>query len=96
MPMSLKASCSINLGFPYHQHKTPAQSLSCLSSFLNEQKENGTKIDAELGNDHGARLLEDKMAKLLGTEAALWFPTGPSFFPDGTFAIEVRLKFIHA
>jgi len=76
MPMSLKASCSINLGFPYHQHKTPAQSLSCLSSFLNEQKENGTKIDAELGNDHGARLLEDKMAKLLGTEAALWFPTG--------------------
>jgi threonine aldolase len=76
MPMSLKASCSINLGFPYHQHKTPAQSLSCLSSFLNEQKENGTEIDAEFGNDHGARLLEDKMAKLLGTEAALWFPTG--------------------
>ena len=76
MPMSLKASCSINLGFPYHQPKTPAESLSCLSSFLTKQKENATDVDAEFGNDQGARLLEDKMAKLLGMEAALWFPTG--------------------
>jgi threonine aldolase len=76
MPMSLKASCSINLGFPYHQHKTAAESLSDLFSFLNEQKENGKEIDAEFGNEHGARLLEDKMANLLGVEAALWFPTG--------------------
>ena len=76
MPMSLKASCSINLGFPYHQYKTPVESLLCLSSFLIELKENGTEINTEFGNDHGASLLEDKMAKLLGTEAALWLPTG--------------------
>jgi threonine aldolase len=72
MPVSLKESCSINLGFPYHQHKTLTESLLSLSSFLNEQEEDS----AELNNDHGAQLLEDKMAALLGMEAALWLPTG--------------------
>ncbi|MFT4810056.1 MAG: threonine aldolase [Paraglaciecola sp.] len=72
MQVSLKESCSINLGFPYHKHKTPAESLSRLSSFLNEKK----KVDSEFGNDHGANLLEDKVAKLFGMQAALWLPTG--------------------
>lgn len=76
MPVSIKESCSINLGFPYHLYKTPAESLSSLSSFLTEQDENNADVGAKYSNDHGARLLEDKMAKLLGVEAALWFPTG--------------------
>jgi threonine aldolase len=76
MPVSLKERCSINLGFPYHQYKTPAESLSSLSSFLTEQKELDADVGAKFSNDHGALLLEDKIAKLLGVEAALWFPTG--------------------
>jgi threonine aldolase len=76
MPVSLKESCSVNLGFPYHQYKPPAESLLSLSSFLTESKENDVDVDAKFGNDHSARLLEDKMAKLLGMEASLWLPTG--------------------
>jgi threonine aldolase len=76
MPVSLKESCSINLGFPYHHHKTPAETLSRLSCFLNKQKEGSSDVNTQYGNDHGALLLEDKIAKLLGVEAALWFPTG--------------------
>lgn len=72
MPVSYKESCYINLGFPYHQHKTPEELLCRLSSFLTEQKPNNT----ELSNEHGSQLLEDKMARLLGVEAALWLPTG--------------------
>jgi threonine aldolase len=76
MYTSLKASCSVNLGFPYHQYKTPEDTLSCLSYFLNGQKKNAIEGDVELGNAHGASQIEEKMATLLGVEAALWLPTG--------------------
>jgi threonine aldolase len=76
MSNSLKASCSTNLGFPYHQQTSAAESLSSLCSFMTEQKNDCTEVNLEFGNDHGANLLEDKMAKLLGMEAALWLPTG--------------------
>lgn len=76
MSVALKQRCSINLGFPYHQYNTPAESLSKLTAYLTKQKEICTEVDAEFGNEHGAHLLEDKMAKLLGMEAALWLPTG--------------------
>jgi threonine aldolase len=84
MPLSLKTSCAINLGFPYHQYKSPEESLLSLSSFMTELKHDAAEFDvefnvefgAELGNDHGANLLEAKVAKLLDAEAALWLPTG--------------------
>jgi threonine aldolase len=76
MTVSLKASCSINLGYPYHQHKSAAETLSSLSSFLTEQKKNLAEVNTVFGNNHATILLEDKIADLLGLDAALWFPTG--------------------
>ena len=76
MTISLKASCSINLGYSYHHHKSAEETLSNLSSFLTEQKNNLSEIDTIFDNHHGAQHLEDKMVDLLGLEAALWFPTG--------------------
>jgi threonine aldolase len=76
MPNPLKASCSINLGFPYHQYTSPSDSLLNLSSFLSKQKQNKIGSEIEFGNDHGSKLLEEKVATLLGMEAAIWFSTG--------------------
>ena len=76
MPVSLKESCSVNLGFPYHHHKSPAKSLSNLLSSLTEQGHKCDENNTMFGNDHSAQLIEDRVARLLGTEAALWLPTG--------------------
>ena len=72
MTHSLKAACSINLGFPYQKSATPAESNIELHDFIVEQSRKGEPV----GNEHASELLEKKLVEMFGVEAALWFPTG--------------------
>lgn len=71
MSPTLKNSCATNLGYPYHLVNTAADTLSQIQVFV-EQKQASDEVSLE----QGLLELEERMAKIVGTEAALWFPTG--------------------
>lgn len=71
MPVSLKSSCHTNLGFPYHGEQAAAEQLENIRDFLRQD------LGLEQIDSAGAAgLLEQKISTLLGTDDALWFPTG--------------------
>ena len=69
---NIRAGCQHDLAFPFHGSQTPAQRLSAISAFMEEQ---GLEPDY-YASGTASKLLEDKAANLFGREAALWFPTG--------------------
>lgn len=71
MSYSLKAQCTINLGYPYHRVVSAADTLSQIHAFI-ENKQNLGEVSLE----HGIAELESQLTEILGFEAASWFPTG--------------------
>lgn len=69
---SIRTECQYDLAFPFHGSQTPAQRLSAIGAFMEEQ---GLKPDY-YASGAASKLLESKVASLFGREAALWFPTG--------------------
>ncbi|GAA0854602.1 threonine aldolase family protein [Aliiglaciecola litoralis] len=72
MTQTIKASCSINLGYPYHGAVPLNDLLIQMHDYVSQQSHQ----PEELGTEQGAAVLEQKVAKLLGKKAALWLPTG--------------------
>ena len=72
MSSEIKAACRTDLGFPYHGSEPAAARLDALQRFIEARG-----FEAEyLGAGPIAEELEEKIAGLLGAEAALWCPTG--------------------
>jgi len=69
---NLKARCTIDLSFPFHNSETPAEKLRALADYMEAE---GHKSEIYHGGDQ-TKALEDKLADLLGKPAAMWCPTG--------------------
>lgn len=72
MSQNLKDSCQTNLGFPYHGEQNSQTTLNKIIQYLEQQDLSNIVVD----NAMAAGLLESRMSALLGTESALWFPSG--------------------
>jgi threonine aldolase len=68
----LKASCSIDLSFPFHAHQSPGQRLREIADFMDRED-----AVAELYLDGPmVQGFEEQIAQTLGKPAAMWCPTG--------------------
>ena len=69
---NLKARCTIDLSFPFHNSETPEEKLRALADYMEAEDH---KAEIYLGGDQ-TKALEEKVADLLGKPAAMWCPTG--------------------
>lgn len=69
---ALKAACDVTLGFPHDGDMVPGERLREIADFM-EARVWG---DAQYLEDEMTQTLEADVAARLGTQAALWFPSG--------------------
>lgn len=69
----LKAACDVTVGFPHDGDFPPSQRLRSVADFMDAKgwTSEETYLDGPM-----TRALEAETAQWLGTEAAIWFPTG--------------------
>lgn len=71
-PQTLKARCSIDLGFPFHRTESPAERMRAIAE---EIEASGDEWEIYASGPY-AEALEARIAALTGKPAALWLPTG--------------------
>lgn len=69
----LKSACDVTVGFPHDGDFTPSQRLRAVADFLDAK---GWAAEETYLDGPVTRALEAETARWLGTEAAIWFPTG--------------------
>lgn len=72
MREEIKAACSVDLSFPYHQPVSADARLTLIRDFMRDQNLGGEFF----GEGRAAQRLEGELATMFGKEAALWCPTG--------------------
>ena len=72
MDKALKASCELDLGFPFHRPETPAQRLRAIADWM-EADGKGWELYVSGAT---AQALEARIADLTGKPEAIWMPTG--------------------
>lgn len=72
MQHDVKAACTVDLSFPYHQPVTAHERLTLIRDFMRDEN-----LDGELfGAGRAAARLEQDLATMFGKQAAMWCPTG--------------------